>query len=238
MALPKIDQPLFELTFPSNNNTVTFRPFTVKEEKLLLVAQQSGEQMEMVRAMAQVVNNCVQESSFDVEKLATFDLEYAFLKIRSVSVGNIIKVAYRDNEDEQVYKFEVDLEDVQVLMPEEQEDTVKLTETAGIKMRYPPASMINNVPQEQFEDGTELMLFFVISCIDFIYDGDVIYASHDYSYKEMQEFVEGLPAKAFADIQEYFANMPKLYHKIEYENSKKNKRVIEMDNLRDFFPLR
>lgn len=238
MALPKIDQPLFELTFPSNNNTVTFRPFTVKEEKLLLIAQQSGEQMEMVRAMAQVVNNCVQETSFDVERLATFDLEYAFLKIRAVSVGNIINVAYRDNEDDEVYKFEVDLDDVEVLMPEEQEDKVKLTDTAGIKMRYPPASMINDVPKDEFEDGTELMLFFVINCIDFIYDGDTIYARNDYSYKEMQEFVENLPAKAFASIQEFFSNMPKLYHKIEYKNSKDNDRVIEMDNLRDFFPLR
>ena len=235
--LPKIDQPLFDLILPSNNKKVSFRPFTVKEEKLLLIAQQSGDQLEIVKSMLQVVNNCIQENSFDVEELTTFDLEYAFLKIRSVSVGNVIKVAYRDNEDEKVYKFEIDLDDVEVQKPKKVESTIKLNDVAGIKLKYPPASMIHGA-NGQFEDGTELLLFFIINCIDFIYNGDEIFPAKEYSTEELNQYVEDLPAKAFKEIEKYFSAMPKLYYKIEYTNSNNNKREIELDNLKDFFPLR
>jgi len=232
--LPKIQQPLFEMTIPSTSQKVTFRPFTVREEKLLLMAQQGNNDAEMIRAISQVVNNCVQDDSFNVKRLATFDLEYMFLKIRAKSVNNIIEVSYRDREDDKVYEFKVDIDDLEVEMPKAVKDTIKLSDDTGIKLKYPSADIIDKATE--FEDNIEMLTFFIIQCIDSIYQREDLYNAIDYTYDELQDFVEQLPSKAFEEMNDFFTEIPKLHYEIKYINEQGNDRVIVMDNIKDFFP--
>ena len=172
--LPKLDKPLFELTVPSMNKKFKFRPFTVKEEKILLTAQQSGEDKDIILAIKQVVNNCCHDSSFDIDDLATFDLEYMFLKLRAKSVNNIIEVAYRDNEDDQVYEFKINLDEVQMInMDSDSAKVISVSDTVGLKMKYPSVTIIDNIPD--YEDPSEIIDYLVKNCIDYIYDEESVY---------------------------------------------------------------
>lgn len=233
MSLPRVDQPLFELTVPSTGQKVLFRSFLVKEEKILLVAQESNSDVDMIRAMKQVVNNCVQDASFDIDRIATFDLEYMFLKIRAKSVNNIIKVSYRDNEDGEVYEFEIDLDKIELEMPENVEKNLKVGKNVGITMKYPPSSIVEKM--REFDNEIDLMTFFVINCIDTIYDEDTIYDTKEYTEEQLTEFLDSLPVEAFDKIKDFFETTPKLYHKLEYKNKNGNDRVIELKNIKDFF---
>lgn len=231
MPLPKIDQPLFDATIPSSGRKIVFRPFLVKEEKLLLIAQQ-GESMEMVRAIKQVLQNCIQDD-IDIDDLTTFDLEYLFLKLRAKSVNNIAKLAYRDNEDDKVYEFEVDLDTIEVTFSENIETKIKITDTVGITMKYPSASITDKMGE--FENEVQLMTFFVTNCIDTVYDEENVYLLSDYTDQEIAEFLDSLNVATFEKIRNFFESMPRLYHKIEYQNSLGNTRTIELTNIRDFF---
>jgi len=126
MALPKIQSPTFEVIIPSINKTVLFRPFLVKEEKILLMAQQSNDDKDIIKAIKQVVNNCCLDDKLDIDKLATFDLEYLFLKLRARSVNNVVEILYKDAEDEKEYKFSINLDDVEVTMPKKSEKNIKI----------------------------------------------------------------------------------------------------------------
>lgn len=231
--LPKIDQPLFELTIPSTKQKVTFKPFTVKEEKLLLIAQESGDDVSIIKSMLQIVNNCVTDQGFNCETLATFDLEYAFLKIRAKSVNNIVKVAYKDNEDEEVYDFEIDIDELEIEIPAV-DNKISVDGNIGIVMKYPPARIIQDA--KEFENNIELMTFFIINCIDTVYDKAGVYEFNDYTNEEKSDFLDSLPVNAFDKIKDFFEAMPKLHHVIEYKNSLGNDRKIELNNIKDFFP--
>lgn len=233
MNLPKIDQPTFDLTIPSTGKKVLFRPFLVKEEKLLLIAQESDSDVDMIRAMKQVVNNCVVDADFDINRITTFDLEYMFLKIRARSVNNIITVSYRDNEDEQIYEFEIDLDGLELEMPKDVEKVVKVGTNVGITMKYPSASIIEKI--REFENEVDLMTFFIINCIDTIYSDEEVFDARDHSDEELAQFLDNLPVDAFDKIKDFFETMPKLYHKLEYTNKNGNVRKIELKNIKDFF---
>jgi hypothetical protein len=231
MALPKIDQPLFDLIIPSNGKKVTFRPFLVKEEKILLIAQSGGD-AEMVRAIKQIINNCVIED-INVDDLATFDLEYMFLKLRAKSVNNLIKLSYRDNEDEELYDFEVDLDTIEVEMPKDINSKIKINETVGMTMKYPSAGISDKI--SEFENEVELLTFFITNCIDTIYDEETVYVASDYSAKELNEFLDSLDVSTFDKIREFFEKIPKMRHVINYTNKLGNERTIELSSIRDFF---
>jgi hypothetical protein len=236
MPLPKIDQPLFEVKIPSSGKKVLFRPFLVKEEKLLLIAQQSGEDTDVIRAIKQILKLCINDEGFDVDKLTTFDLEYLFLKLRAKSVNNIVKLSYRDNEDNKVYDFELDLDKIEVEMPEGVDSTIKLTDQLSMVMKYPSASITDKI--KQFDTEVELMTFFIVNCIDTIMTEEEIYPASEYTDKELEEFLDQLPVNSFEKIRAFFEKMPKLYHKIEYKNELGNDRSIELNNLKDFFMWR
>jgi hypothetical protein len=231
MALPKIDQPLFDLIIPSNGKKVTFRPFLVKEEKILLIAQSGGDG-EMIRAIKQIINNCVIED-INVDDLATFDLEYMFLKLRAKSVNNLIKLSYRDNEDEELYDFEVDLDKIEVEMPKDINSKIKINETVGMTMKYPSAGISDKI--SEFENEVELLTFFITNCIDTIYDEETVYVASDYSAKELNEFLDSLDVSTFDKIREFFEKIPKMRHVINYTNKLGNERTIELSSIRDFF---
>lgn len=232
MPLPKIDQPLFDVIIPSTQQKVVFRPFLVKEEKILLIAQQSGNDTEIIRAIKQILANCIQDP-IDVDTLAVFDLEYLFLKLRAKSVNNVVKLSYRDTQDDEVYDFEVNLDDIEVELPAEVNSKIEISKNVGMTMKYPTADITDKMGE--FKNEVELMTFFIINCIDTIYDEENLYAVSDYSEEEITEFLDSLSVTTFDKIRSFFESIPKLYHKIEYQNSLGNKREIELTNLKDFF---
>jgi hypothetical protein len=232
MPLPKIDQPLFEMIVPSTGKKIIFRPFLVKEEKILLIAQQSGNDSEIIRAIKQILNNCIQ-NDINLDALAIFDIEYIFLKLRAKSVNNVVKLAYRDTEDDEVYNFELDLDTIEINMPENINAKINITENVGMTMKYPSASITDKM--SGFDNEVDLMTFFIINCIDTIYDEDTVYVADDFSEEEISEFLDGLDVKTFEKIREFFESVPRLYHKIEYTNSVESQRSIELTSLKDFF---
>lgn len=231
--LPKIDKPLFEMNVPSQNKKVTFRPFLVKEEKILLIAQQGGEEKEIIRALKQILQNCIQDTDFNVEDLTTFDLEYMFLKLRSKSVSNIVKLQYQDNEDEKIYDFEIDLDTIEVQFDPKHTNKIQITDDIGMIMKYPSVNIVNDAPQTG--DPIEVMDHLIRSCVDKIYDSENVYDVKDYSKEEVNAFLDDLTIEAYDRIREFFDTLPKMYHELNYTNDNGNERKIELTGLRDFF---
>lgn len=232
MRLPKIDQPLFDMIIPSTGRKIAFRPFLVKEEKILLIAQQSGNDSEIIRAIKQILTNCIVDD-IDLDTFAIFDLEYAFLKLRSKSVNNVVKLSYRDTEDDEVYDFELDLDTIEIDMPESINSKIEITKDVGMTMKYPSASITDRM--KEFDNEVDLMTFFIVNCVDTIYDDENVYVADDFSEEEISEFLDGLDVKTFEKIREFFESVPRLYHKIEYTNIGGNQRSIELSSLKDFF---
>lgn len=236
MSLPKIDYPIYKIKIPSLKKEYQFRPFLVKEEKLLLMARESENPGDILAAIKQIINNCSIDKKLDLSKLALFDLEYLFLKLRAVSVDNNIKVSYKDNEDSKIYDFTVDLDKIEVTFPEKSDNNIKITPKSGIIMKYPPASLYDD--KEFLALEKNYMFELIIRCIDSIYFDDQIWECKDYKKEELTEFLENLDLKVFDKIQNFLLSVPKLEHKIEYENSLGNKREIVLSSLNDFFTWR
>lgn len=236
MALPKIQTPVFDIVIPSLNKSIEFRPFIVKEEKILLMAQQSADQRDIVRAIKQIITNCCLDTSISVNQFTTTDLEYVFLKLRSKSVNNIIEIQYTDEEDGKIYKFNVDLDEVNVTKPKNVDNNIKINDNIGIIMCYPSAAIIDQI--ETFEDEVEILNFFIKKCIVEIYDEDNVYPANEHTDQEIQDFIDGMDVMSFDKIREYLDSAPKLNHVIKYTNELGNEKEIVMDNLRDFFILR
>lgn len=233
--LPKIKHPTFEIKIPSTGKKELFRQFLVKEEKVLLMAKASEDPGDVFRAVKQVVNNCAVSDSFDVDKLTMFDLEYLFLKLRALSVSNIVKVTYRDNEDQQTYDFAIDLDTVEVKFPDGIEKVIKITDEIGIVMKYASASLLDD--REFLDSGEDSFYELIIRCVDRVYDGDDVYDASSIDKKELESFLDDLDVKVFEKVQQFMVSTPNLYHKIEYKNSLGNDRTIELSTLTDFFTL-
>lgn len=236
MALPKLKYPIFELTVPSLQKSYRFRPFLVAEEKILLIAQQSGDLKEIILALKQVIGNCCQDAEFDADKMATFDIEYLFLKLRSRSVGNIAKVYLTDNEDGQEYSFDVDLDKVEMKTNPDHSARVKLNDEISISLKYPTTQMIDAIATMQIETRAffEVMKY----CIEFVIEGeDKISVFADAPESERDEFVQSIDIAAFSKITRFFETMPKMHYEIEYKNSLGHDRRAVLRNLNDFFIL-
>lgn len=231
MALPKISTPVFFIKIPSTGKEFKFRPFLVKEEKILLMAQQ-GENSDVLFALKQIINNCCFDD-LNVEDLATFDLEYIFLKLRAKSVNNLIKLRYRDTEDDKIYDFEVNLDEIEVKFEEETDNKVQINEEVGLVLKYPNVKVTEKLVN--IEDQAELLNKILVHCIDVIYDKENVYPASESTEQELTEFLENLDTKSFKKIEEFFSNMPKLHHEIRYQNSLGNDRVIKLDSIQDFF---
>lgn len=230
--LPRTNKPTFEITIPSTDKKVMARPFVAGEEKILLIAQESGDDKEIVLAIKQVIQNCVVQEDFDVNTLATFDLEYMFIKLRARSVNNIVEVSYRDGEDEKVYDFEVDLNEVQ-LIKGDIDPIIMADEFIGCKMKYPSVTLIDDAPKEA--SPAEVVEYMILSCIDTIFDQDNVYPATDYTKEELSAWLDDLDLPVYEKIRNFFNQMPKMYYEIKYTNSKGTKRSIELNTLTDFF---
>ena len=235
--LPKIEHPLNDIEIPSLKKKYKFRPMLVKEEKILLMAKASEDETDIFNAVLQVVNNCSVDPSLDVMKLAIFDLEYIFLKIRAASIGETTEVAFRDTEDNKVYDFEINLNEVKVEFPKETKNTVKITESSGFTLRYPPAVLYSDKEFLKLE-ASKVFDALVVQCVDKIFDGEKIYESNLYKKEEIADFIENLPVKTYEEVRDFFAEVPAMKHEIKYKNSMGSERTILLRNLNDFFTLR
>ena len=156
-----------------------------------------------------------------------------FLKLRARSVNNIIDVSYRDNEDDEVYDFKIDLDQVELKVKEDISNIIMITENIGIKMKYPSVTILDNIPDT--EDAAGVVDYLIKSCIDQIFDQENVYPVNDHTDAELTEFLDSMDIEAFGKIREFFDNLPQMYHKLEYTNKNGNKRTIELTTLSDFF---
>jgi len=235
MSLPKISHPTYNISIPSLNKNYKFRPFLVKEEKILLMAKESDKDADIFSAIKQIVNVCCLDD-LNVDKLAIFDLEYIFLKLRSFSIENIVKVSYKDLEDNKNYDFSIDLNEIEVKFPDKIVNTIKISENTGIVMKYPSASIYDD--KDFLELDKDYLFELIIRCVDKIYEDDTVYEAKDYTKQEIGNFLENLNSKTFSSIQEFLLNSPKLEYVIKYNNSLGNEREIVLNSLNDFFTLR
>lgn len=234
MPLPKLQHPIYELTLPSSGQQIKFRPFLVREEKILLIAKQSEDPKEIVRSVKQIINNCIVEPQLDVEELSTFDIEYFFLRLRSRSVNNIVSLSYRDFEDDKVYTVEVDLDDVVVKRDPNHTNKIKINEAVGLTLKYPSADLYNKM---SVNDENEAAFAAIKWCIETVYDEDNVYPIKDFSEKEVDEFIQSLDVNSLEKILEFFRTMPKLHYEVKYINSLGHERAVELNTLSDFFTL-
>ena len=233
MALPKIASPTYDLTVPSSKDTLKYRPFLVKEEKLLLLANESGEDTEIMGAVKQIITNCVFEK-LNVDDLAIFDLEYIFLRIRAKSVGEVVNLKLLCPDDEETYvDVSVNLDEVAVQFNEEHESTIQLDDSISLIMRYPQFSFA----QESSEGSeTEYIFKMIKSCIGTIIDGDTIYERADFTDKDLDTFLESLTSEHFQKMQKFFETMPKLQHEVKFKNpNTKKQQKVTLEGMNAFF---
>jgi len=233
MALPKIDYPVLECEQPSNKKKVKFRQMLVKDEKILLMAKTSESNVDIMRAVKQVVNNCVLSDDFDVDKATIFDIEYIFLRIRSQSVNNISKVSYRDLEDDKVYDFEIPLDEIKVEFPEQVSNTVRINETIGFTLNYPSGNTYDD--EKIMNGGDDTLERIIVNCIDKIFNGDEMIDAKTTPKDELIEFVNSLDVKTYENVRKFLSSMPYIKHTIKYTNALGKEKVINLTTLTDFF---
>lgn len=235
MGLPVIQHPAFTLNLPSTKQKIEFRPFLVKEEKILLIAQTSGDQGDIIRAVKQVVSNCILTESINVDDFTTYDLEYFFIKLRAKSVQNVIKLTYRDRDDEQAYDVEVNLDEVEVKEDNIIEPKITINEKSGLLLRYPRVNIVDNA--KEIDNGVDFNFFILQSCIDKIYNEGVTHDPSEFSTEELKEFVDSLPVPVYQQIQKFIDAMPRIEHTVSYTNSNGKEVKITLRTLTDFFSL-
>ena len=237
MALPILETQSFDLTLPSADVKVKFRPFLVKEEKVLLQALESEDQKQVVNALKEIVSACT-FGTLSVDDLPTFDLEYIFLNIRAKSVGEVAKLKILCPDDKKTYAdVEVDLTKIEVQVDDSHTNNIVVDKDKkiGIIMKYPTLGSVD--PSTDFtKEQTNQIFHLIANSIYQIYEGDKIYNTTDYTKEELNKFIESLSTTAFSDIQNFYTTMPKLIHDIEVENPKtKVKSNVTLQGLTDFF---
>jgi hypothetical protein len=229
MPLPKINQPIHQLTLPSNGKVVHFRPFTVREEKLLLMAQESGEQKDIINTYKQLITNCCIDP-VDVDKLASFDIEYFFISLRAKSVSNIAKVLIRDEDDKEQYEVEVNLDKVEVVKKPNVSNNISLTGTIGVILQYPTFESIIAQGSDKVDTLTILR-----NCITQIYDGEEVFDVANYTTKELDEFVLSLNTHQMEKIREFFESIPKIVAKVKYITKAGAVKEMTIEGINNFF---
>ena len=243
MVLPRVDVPSYELTLPSTDKKVKYRPFLVKEEKILYIALESKDNKDMVNALKEIVDACT-FNTLKVDTLPLFDIEYIFLNIRAKSIGEIANFKVICHDDGKTYtEVNVDLTKVEVHVNEEHTNKILIDKkrNLGLVLKYPTLSTysvgtLGIVGEEVNTKNFESIFSILIECVDHIFEGDKIYPSKDVTKDEMKEFLENLPQDAFTSIKKFFDTLPRLKHEVEVENpNTKVKSKITFEGLQDFF---
>ena len=238
MPLPKIATPTYELELPSTGKTIQYRPFLVKEEKLLVLALESEDTTQITTAIKAVIKACIKTRGIKVETLPTFDIEYLFLNIRGKSVGEVldVNVICPDDEKTQV-TVQIDLDSIECRKTEGHTNKIKLDDTIMMEMKYPSLDQFikSNFDMKE-ENQMEQSFDLIASCIDKLYSADEVWASEDCSKKEMSDFLEQLNSSQFKEIEKFFETMPKLSHTIKVTNPKtKVESDVVLEGLASFF---
>ena len=236
MALPKLTTPTYELEVPSTDEKIKYRPFLVREEKILLMSMESGKNADIINAVKEIVSECT-FNKIDLSTLPMFDVEYIFLQIRSKSVGEISKLRLLSPDDGKTYAdVEINLTEVKVQVEEGHTNKIELDDGMGIIMTYPT---IDTFANNNIQTVTAANMLDVVStCILQIYekDGEKVYEAKDQTKKEISEFIESLQTKHFQKLQSFFNTMPKLKHTIKIKNPKtKKESEMTLNGLNDFF---
>ena len=238
MPLPKIATPSYELELPSSGKTIKYRPFLVKEEKVLVIAMESEDTKQITNAIKAVLKSCVQTKGIKIEALPTFDIEYLFLNIRGKSVGEELEVNIICPDDEETsVPVMIALEDIQVEKMDGHSPQIKLDSKLMMEMKYPSLDeFIKNNFDFNEENQMDQSFQLIASCIDKIYSEEEVWATADCTKKEVNEFLESMNSSQFKLIEKFFETMPKLQHTIEVTNPKtKVKSEVVLEGLASFF---
>ena len=239
MALPKLNVPVYEAILPSTEKVIKYRPFLVKEEKILLTALEADDTKALSGAVRQIVNNCVQ-GELDVDKLPTFDIEYLFLRLRAKSVGEKVTIGLKPwncpkNENglcENTTEVEINLEEVKVDKGKASSSKIMLDDKIGIKMRYPDINTINLTGATSETAGMDV----IRGCVDMIFTGEDTHERDSFTDEELDEFIDSLNSQQFKLIKDFFDNMPVLKHIVKYKcNTCGEKKETTLQGLNSFF---
>jgi len=241
--LPKIDVPVYEIKLPSTGEPIKFRPFTVKEEKLFLMAYEAEDVKYSVDTIFQVLENCV-ISDVDIKELPTFDIEFLFLNLRARSIGELVKLKYRCNNDvgtqeepnkcNNSVEIELNVLEVEPTKNPNHTNTIKLSDELGIVMKYPKMGLIKN--NNDTLDEFSVVLDLIINCIDYIFDKDNVYYAKDTTKEELSEFLDSLQSKDLEKIKDFFDTMPKLKKQMDFSCNKCGyNEKVDLEGLQSFF---
>ena len=230
--LPKIDLPIFETKLPSTQENIKYRPFTVKEEKIMLVAGESKDMMQQVLAIKQIVNNCVLER--DISDIAMFDLEYLLLLLRARSVNNDVEFEIIDPDTSEEIKLTLDIDNVELKLAPDHTKEVKINEQYSLMLKYP--SIDEFIRITALNDKDPLSSYFImISCLDSVVSEDEVHSFKNYSDKEVDDFMENVSGDVVKGIQKFFDSMPKLRHTMPYKDKEGNDKNFVIEGIRSFF---
>jgi len=235
MALPKIDTPTFDYTLPISNIDITFRPFLVKEEKLLLVGKEADVAAQ-IKAMKQIIKNVViSPEDLDVEELPSVDLEMLFIQLRSKSIQNIVELQYRDREDNEVYKFNIDLDELTPTTYDNHVNEVVLDDKITVELRDPTMGIMTKAGMTlgDAEIENEEIFKLIAGCLVKVYDEDNVY--DDFTKKEALDFIKSFDIQRFEKLKEFFDTLPRLTYELNYKNKEGNDRKIVLNGVGDFF---
>ena len=240
MPLPTIETPTHELKLPSSNKKIRYRPFLVKEEKVLIIALESKNQSEITNAVTQVLKNCVLTKGIDIDNLPTFDIEYLFLNIRAKSIGEDIKVTVTCPDDRKTkVPVTIYVDEIKVIKPKNHKKDIVLDDKLTLRMRYPSLSQFisNNFDTDDEAEAMVDKTFRVVAdCMDTIFDGEDAWEAKDYTPDERIEFVQQLNSRQYKLVEKFFATMPKLSHTIDVVNpNTKEKGSVVLEGLSNFF---
>lgn len=235
MALPKIDLPIYQCELPSTGKKIRFRPFSVKEEKILLIAKESDDPDQMMMSIRQVLNNCLIDTK--IETLASFDIEYLLVQIRSKSVDNKTSFEIKDPDTDETISLELDLTKVILQRNQEHTNKIKVSEEYTLFLKYPTIESVSELASSLDDKKTAIDSTYTTmsSCLDKLASNNEVYNFKDFTQKEIEEFLESLPADTIKEIKKFFDTMPKVRHEMRYKNSKGDEKVFVIEGTRSFF---
>ena len=238
MPLPKINTPTYELILPSNGKKIKYRPFLVREEKILIIALETEDMKQIADAVLTILNGCIMTKGVMVENLPSFDIEYLFLNVRAKSVGESVDVNVTCPDDKKTtLQVKVDIDSIKVVKNKKHKNNVKLDDKLSLKLNYPSMNtFIENNFESKDESNINSTLEMIISCIDMIYNDEESWSASETPKKELEDFIEQLNTKQFRAIEQFFETMPKLSHTIKVKNPKTDvESEVVLEGLASFF---
>jgi hypothetical protein len=239
MPLPKINTPTYEMTLPSTGKKIKYRPFLVREEKILILAMESENMTDITNSIIQILSDCILTENVKIESLATFDIEYLFLNVRARSVGETVDVNITCPDDgETQVEMSIDIDSIKIQKTRGHKNIIKLDDELSMKLRYPS---LDQFVENNFETGEVVSevgqsLAMISSCIEMIYNQEESWEASEYSRKELDEFLEQMNTKQFKQIEKFFTTMPKLSHTIAVKNPETGvESEVVLEGLASFF---